>query len=64
MYKPHVGDKIKFKGYTPEAFQRGGVPLFFEGQGVVMWIDGVFYIRMTDNTIIPTYFCENMELVT
>lgn len=63
MYQPQLGDRIKFMGYTPEAYKNGSVPTFFENEGIVIELDGKLYLKLDSEWILPVYYLDNLEFI-
>lgn len=63
MYQPKLGDRIKFTGYTPEAYKNGSVPIFMSNEGIVIELDGKLYLKLDSEYILPVYYLDNIELI-
>ena len=63
MYQPQIGDRIKFTGYTLEAYRNGSVPTFMIGEGIVIELEGKFYLKLDTEWILPIYYLDNLELI-
>jgi hypothetical protein len=63
MYQPQIGDRIRFMGYTPEAYKNGSVPTFVSNEGIVIDLDGKLYLKLDNEWVVPIYYLDNLELV-
>lgn len=63
MYQPQIGDRVKYHGYTPEAYRNGSVPTFMIGEGIVIELDGKLYLKLDTEYIIPVYYLDNLECI-
>lgn len=58
-----VGDRVKYWGYTEEAFHRGGVPSFEKGEGTIITLDNILYLAFANGYIYPIHYCANVEIL-
>jgi hypothetical protein len=61
--QPNIGDKIKYYGYTEEAYKNGSVPTFVAETGIVLEVEGKLHIKFANGWILPLYYLDNIELV-
>lgn len=63
MYQPQIGDRIKFTGYTLEAYKNGSVPTFMDGEGIIIELENKLYLKLDTEYIIPIYYLDNLKVI-
>lgn len=63
MYQPQIGDRIKFTGYTLEAYKNGSVPTFMDGEGIIIELENKLYLKLDTEYIIPLYYLDNLKVI-
>jgi hypothetical protein len=63
MNQPQIGDRIKFMGYTEDAYRNGSVPTFLGDEGVVIEVEGKLYLKLDTQYIIPLYYLDNIQIL-